>query len=232
MDDDDDEGPRQPRMTPAPPTPRPASPTIAVAATAAAAAFFILSACASEPPSSRSPLPPVSGPRAGQTETGAPRAGDSDALLPERMRIHPLTRVTRDPEGEPQLALHLELKDRYGHNIKALGYLRVELSSAGRDAVAADGSADGEGDARPRSVYWEIDLRDPERNALMYDDLISRTYLIHLGGLPPWVIAWAEGAAGAPTDPWLNLHATFIPYDPASTSNVDRTLRADHRLER
>lgn len=227
-----DDRPRRPRMTPTTPTPPSPLPLLA-AATIAAAALFVIGACATEPAPSRAPLPPASGPRAGQADGRGPRNGDADALLPERMRIHPLTRVTRDPEGEPQLALHLELKDRYGHNIKALGYLRVELSGAGQDAAAAgDPTGGADDDARPRSVYWEIDLRDPERNALMYDDLISRTYLIHLGGLPPWVIAWAEGAAGAPTDPWLNLHATFIPYDPASTSNVDRTLRADHRLER
>lgn len=178
-------------------------------------------------------------PESGDTGAGGgvgagPGHADTSALIPERLRIHPLTRFTESEEGETQLALHLELRDRFGHSIKSLGRLYVELGSpreGGIDPTLPVPRGEAGPDGRATDVYWDVDLRDPEANALMYDDLISRTYLIYLGGLPGWAEMWARGEPGASLDDYLTLRATFYPM-PFNGEPEPGALRATYRLER
>lgn len=98
----------------------------------------------------------------------------------ERVVVHPLTRVGADADGRSALLLHLEVRDRFGQSIKALGEVRVELISSGQGAGRA----------------WVVDLRDAGVNAELFDDLVTRTYVLPLGGVPEWLSAWAKGEEG------------------------------------
>lgn len=204
-----------------------------------ALAAILAGACADGGPTrprggSHGAVHPDEGPDGGLPGPG-PRHVDISALVPERLRIHPLTRFTESDDGETQLVLHLELRDRFGHSIKSLGKLYIELDrprEGGIDPTMPPPSADGAGpDGRATDVYWEVDLRNPETNALMYDDLISRTYLIYLGGLPGWAERWARGDPGAALDDALTLRATFYP-TPFNGEPEPPPLRATYRLER
>lgn len=226
-----------PRPAPARTSPRRRRGRIALAPGAAALAA-LLGACA-EPgavrPGPRGAVHPEAGGDDGAgRDPGGPAHVDASALIPERLRIHPLTRFTESDDGQTQLALHLELRDRFGHSIKSLGRLYVELSSprqGGIDPTHPAPMSEAGPDGRATDVYWEIDLRDPQTNALMYDDLISRTYLIYLGGLPGWAEMWAKGDPGASLDDSLTLRATFYPM-PFNGEPEPPALRATYRLER
>jgi hypothetical protein len=85
-------------------------------------------------------------------------------FAPGEVRVHPLSRVQRSPE--PLLILHLEMLDAWGDTTKGVGLLRV---------IA--GSPQGP------SMQWEIDLRDGELNASLYD-ASTRTYRMQLRGVP------------------------------------------------
>lgn len=154
----------------------------------------------------------------------------ADALAPDRLRIHPLTRITRitrETSGktgavETQLACHLELKDRFGHAVKALGRMRIELY---RPTSSEPGGVGG-GVVENQDLVWEVDLRDPEKNALLYDDLVTRTYALHLGGLPEWVVRWS---AGESHEPWITIKATFTAVD---CLGHERRLESTYRLQK
>ena len=118
--------------------------------------------------------------------------------MPEKIVLHPLTRIGTDPNGKPALVVHLEMRDRFGQSIKALGRLRVELYKP---------VSDGSGGVQAQDVVWNVDLSNPERNALLYDDLVTRTYTVTLGDLPEWLLGWAAATEKgvAPT-----VKATFV----------------------
>jgi hypothetical protein len=101
----------------------------------------------------------------------APTAGAFD---PVRLRVHPLTRITRDTDGTAVLACHVELRDASNQVVKALGVAAVELY-----VEDAKGHADATGQR------WEVDLREPKENAAAFDDVVTRTYVLRLGALPP-----------------------------------------------
>lgn len=151
------------------------------------------------------------------------------ALLPTRLIIHPLTRIGPDPKGEPALLAHIELRDQYDLHTRALGVLRISVQKPGHDTImaAADPSAIAPGDQS-----WEIDLRDPEKNATMYDDLVTRTYSVTLASPPQWLLDWNTGrdktaaGTGAPT-----IIASFIFPDPR-TSGGQKSLTDTARLLR
>lgn len=82
---------------------------------------------------------------------------------PAEMRIHPLTRLATDDEGEAAfLEVRIEFRDADGHTTRGLGELIVDLR-------AADGSTNA----------WRVDLTDRSVNAERFDD-VSRTYLLRL----------------------------------------------------
>ncbi|MBC7835095.1 MAG: hypothetical protein H7Y88_08330 [Phycisphaerales bacterium] len=139
----------------------------------------------------------------------APVAGIPGQLAPERLRIHPLTRLaTTGPDGALRLACHVELKDQFGHATKGLGHLRIELYRPV-----------GGGDGESQDLVWEIDLSDPTINATFFDDLITRTYVIHLSGLPAWV-AELQSSGGT-----LALRALFTPAGAAGGAPLEAGYR-------
>jgi hypothetical protein len=87
------------------------------------------------------------------------------------MRIHPLTRLARDPDtGEPWIDVRIELFDRDGQTVRGCGRIRIDLHEA-TDLEAAL--------APPVVASWEIDLSDLTYNALRFDP-VTRTYLFPL----------------------------------------------------
>ena len=160
-------------------------------------------------------------------DTGTRGAPDFDSLLPARVRIHPLTRLSRESAGgaqaQWQIACHVELRDKSGHVVKGLGRLRLELYRP---------TSEGSGGPETQDAVWNIDLRDPSENARIYDDLVTRTYTIYLASLPGWLQQWAaqgeeEASASAPA--WVTLKAYFISID---ASGRERVIQSSYRLQR
>lgn len=163
---------------------------------------------------------------------------DNDSILPARVRIHPLTRIMTDPaagSGEHQIACHIELRDRFGHQVKGLGQLRIELYRPSTNASGGPESQD---------AVWNIDLRDPVENARVYDDLVTRTYTVYLTSLPDWLQEWARQGAAAKVPPepaapggdkaqgatgWVTLKAFFLVTD---SRGREKALQTSFRLER
>lgn len=130
----------------------------------------------------------------------------------ERVIIHPLTRVGVDSAGLPALILHLELRDKFDQTVKSLGIVRAELTSAD-DRVA---------------MTWTADLLDPRTNAQMFDDAVTRTYTLPLGGVPDWLIAWSQGDS-SPQAGTAGPSLRVVFTTPAISA---RPLRATARLQR
>ena len=119
---------------------------------------------------------------AGAGGVGGGADGSVDAATTgARLVVHPLTRVGTDGEGKPAIIVHLEVRDEFGQSIKALGVVRVELLKPGGFGVDRE---------------WVADLRSARANAQMYDDLVTRTYMLPLGGVPEWVINWSAKPGG------------------------------------
>lgn len=136
---------------------------------------------------------------------------DRAAFEPARLRVHPLSRITKDGAGTPVLALHLELRDASNQVVKSLGIVRVQVQAGASDAPLRE---------------WEVDLRDPARNADLFDDVVTRTYALRLGNLPPELARLAD--APAPADAGaLRVTARFLFKD---TSGDVRQLEAERSL--
>lgn len=118
-----------------------------------------------------------------QAEQGADeRWVREPATTGERLEVHPLTRVGTDANGRLAVIVHLDVRDEFGQSIKVLGEVVVLL-------VRGDGRVER---------TWTVDLTDPKTNAAMFDDLVTRTYVLALGGVPEWLGARARGdVAGA-----------------------------------
>ena len=95
---------------------------------------------------------------------------------PETIIVHPLTRLTTNPDtGNKRIEAHFELLDRYGHTVKALGEVVLELRTSD------PGTATGAG---PRQLArWTKEMRAPDENARPFDR-ITRTYRLTLADLP------------------------------------------------
>jgi hypothetical protein len=174
---------------------------------------------------------PVSPGSAGDAPLTLPAGAASLAVLaPVRIRLHPLTRLERDPAGRLRLVCYLELADRWGHSCKWLGHARIELyrpSDAGADAGGSGGGGGGvtAGGERQENV-WNVDLADPEKNALTYD-WVTHTYRLELVGLPDWVEHLQRGDA---REPWATVRAYFLAKDPGSTD--EKRMEASFRIRR
>lgn len=95
-------------------------------------------------------------------------------FAPERLRVHPLTRIVRQEEsGRTVVEAHIELLDHWGDSTKWLGVLAMELYRPG-----AGGAAGGQEQVN----VWNLDLTDPEANAQAYDR-VTRTYRATLTGV-------------------------------------------------
>jgi hypothetical protein len=172
------------------------------------------------------------------------------ALSPKRLIIHPLTRIGVDTAGRPALLLHVELRDQFEQNTRALGQVRVTIQRWGTRPTDAEMAAESEPGGTPPTtgpegtLTWAVDLRDPERNALLYDDLITRTYVLTLTGIPTWLSEWSErgseaaggsggvagaaaGGGGAPV-----VAAEFEFPNPRDPGGPSQTVRDSARLSR
>lgn len=167
-------------------------------------------------------------------------------MRPRRLVVHPLTRIGLDAQGQPSLILQLEVEDGFSQTVKALGVLRVELyrpgglasegagaGGAGRDTATWSsedrrGGGDRTAPIQVEDRVWTVDLRSPDRNALLFDDLVTRTYTVPLGGLPDWLVAWWRGDsrvnAATPT--------VVLTYTIVAAGEADVVLRAAYRLSR
>ncbi len=97
-------------------------------------------------------------------------------FLPERIEIHPLTRLYTDPiTDEIRIEAHVELFDDQGDQVKGAGDLLLEL-------YEETGPVDGLGGER-QVERWLLNLSDPVENAQAYDR-VTRTYRATLTGLP------------------------------------------------
>lgn len=107
---------------------------------------------------------------------------------PVALMIHPLTRVVRTPqEPDARLEVYIELRDRFGDEVKGLGDLAVELLDDG-------GPIAGVGQQRQLAL-WRFDLNDLEANDRAYDP-ITRTYRIDLANAPEGAAETRNGAGG------------------------------------
>jgi len=115
-------------------------------------------------------------PQPGAPPTSPPEGTESSgAFAPVRLRVHPLTRWTRDAERDVVIRAHVELLDAWEHPVKELGVFRVELRRV-RETVGSSESVAGEPELR-----WEVDLRDPQQNAGVFYDGVTQTYELTLG---------------------------------------------------
>lgn len=109
-------------------------------------------------------------PKGGAAETTPSTQNATDPFRPVQLRIHPLTRLIPASEDHPPaIETHIELLDRWGHPVKALGELRLELRF--------------DADAAP-ARRWKVDLRNPEVNAAERYDVSTRTYRLRLVDAP------------------------------------------------
>jgi hypothetical protein len=150
--------------------------------------------------------------------TGA-NAGRGEGALqgfgPERLSVHPLSRFSTDAEGRPVIVCHFELRDRYGQLVRALGVVQCELFRPGSEQP--DGT-------QLQDLVWRIDLTTPEENARQFDDLVTRTYTLSLGGLPEWLLRWrADDAAAGTVSPTLRV--TFFPGANGDGAPMEDVLR-------
>jgi hypothetical protein len=174
---------------------------------------------------------------AGCGNKGAGRAGDvlpadfvswdpdRESFQPARIRIHPLTRITREAggagkDGAEVLICHVELRDRFDQVVKCLGLVQVEL-------VAADAQGRPRSESAAPERVWQVDLRDPSHNAAAFDDIVTRTYALHLGALPPALARLADTpdlGKDSPDRPLYALRVRFLFKDTAGESRQLDTM--------
>jgi hypothetical protein len=114
------------------------------------------------------------GPRSGvRADPDDPGVIIVNPFSPEELRVHPLTRVVRNAQtGGREIEAHVELIDRFGHPVKALGTFNFSLYRTG-----------GAGDPTEQLIRWTVDLETAAANAEPYD-LVTRTYRLVLSGAP------------------------------------------------
>lgn len=96
-------------------------------------------------------------------------------FAPARIEVHPLTRLVPSATGPGQIEAHVELRDRFGDEVKGLGELLIELYE---DA----GPVSGVGERR-QIATWRFNLTDLDANDRAYDN-VTRTYRLDLTEVP------------------------------------------------
>lgn len=161
--------PHMNRVTPRPPNRdlcRPARVRVLarpVARTAAAGSLVVVIAalvgCDSSPAVGDTPL------------TGPPRSAATAPdwpFWPRRIRIHPLTRLVEEVDGDTYVEARIEFLDARRDGTKASGSLELGLFDERRGR-----------DDRRVIDFWQSDLADPQMNAARFDP-VTRTYLFKL----------------------------------------------------
>jgi hypothetical protein len=147
----------------------------------------------------------------GATNDGSPGTGSAHPFAPATLRIHPLTQIDTDaraadgtPDPRPRLVVFMELKDRFGDTVKALGTFHAELIRPGEGALPAM--------EQPVMEWDEASFASPEANSGRFDPA-TRMYRIQLTG-PDWLKTWKSEGKGGPAG-WLKLRVVY------STTNTD-----------
>lgn len=156
----------------------------------------------------------------GWVEPAAPRNDlrpGYNAFAPEAIRVFPLTHLGRDEHGEPAIICHVELRDRWGDSVKALGPLQIQLyrPEGGLDATSA-----------VQILRWDVPLNDERENAASYDPA-TQTYRLVLVGLPSWIGQRAD-ADPSRQPVQLEVRAVFQTLGP---NGEERVLRDGMVLE-
>jgi len=104
-------------------------------------------------------------------------------FAPASLRVHPLTHLERDAQGEVFLLVHIQLRDRWSDLCKGVGDIQFSLFMP----TGLGGSGQEEQVRR-----WEVDLFSLDANAVFFDPA-TQTYRFSLGELPDWVQQMAPG---------------------------------------
>lgn len=105
-------------------------------------------------------------------------AGQSAAswpFAPERIEVHPLSRLVTTRGETGRIESHILMRDRFGDDTKGLGELLLELYSD-------EGPVTGVGEAR-QIMVWRFDLANLQANDDAYDN-VTRTYRLDLADVP------------------------------------------------
>jgi hypothetical protein len=107
----------------------------------------------------------------GNPQTLSSGAGGMDMFTPQKMRLHPLSRIL-PPAGKspPVIEARLEFTDQFGDIGKAVGTVYFELFAYETFALNNQGD---------RLAIWNFDLNTPQSNKDRWDS-ITRTYLFKL----------------------------------------------------
>jgi hypothetical protein len=125
------------------------------------------------------------------------------------MRLHPLSRVDRDPDGLPMLIVYVDVRDGWDDPTKAIGHLHVQLY---RPASGSDMGQD------EQELTWDLDLSDLEENRKLYDP-VTHMYRLPLLEAPAWVMPEAGR-----DPPRVRLRAVLDTFGPTGES---RQLASD-----
>ncbi|TVQ50793.1 MAG: hypothetical protein EA377_13905 [Phycisphaerales bacterium] len=107
----------------------------------------------------------------GQTFVEPPADGETAywPFWPRQMRIHPLTRLSGNPDSRDRtLEVRLEFKDQFDFPTKMVGQIRIDLFPQRGIDVEAD-----------HDLIWNVDLRDMAKNNSAFDE-VTQTYLFRL----------------------------------------------------
>jgi len=127
-------------------------------------------------------------------------------FAPKSVRVHPLTQIDPSPKRAdgtpdplPRIIVHLEVKDRFGDTVKALGTFHADLFRSGVSSTSA---------MEQKVADWtEASFMNAERNTGRFDPA-TRTYRIQLTA-PASVGVWKAGREQG----GLRLRVTFTTGD-------------------
>lgn len=129
---------------------------------------------------------------AGHSSHGASRAEATvGPFAPASLRVHPLTRLERDPERGVFLVVHVQLHDRWSDICKGVGVMHLTMFQP----TGLGGSG-----LESQVARWSVDLWDLDKNAAFFDPA-TQTYCFRLTGVPEWVEAMAPGSGRTSAEP-------------------------------
>jgi hypothetical protein len=151
-------------------------------------------------------------------EPPKPKPAPRETALAVKLIVSPLTRIGFDAQGTSCIFMHIDYRDATDRSIKAYGRLHFELFRPGDTP-----------DKQALAQSWDADLRDPVQNALRFDEMITHTYVINLGGIPEWLLHWArhEGDAKDAAAPTV-----VVQYFNGDSTDSSRALKAVYALTR
>lgn len=159
----------------------------------------------------------------GWTEPAKPRNDlrpGYNAFAPEAVRVFPLTHLGRDDFGAAAIVCHIELRDRWGDSVKALGPLQVQLYRQG-------GGVDG--GSAVQILKWDVALEDERENAASYDPA-TQTYRLVLVGLPGWLAERVEALKEGTTRPRIRLEIRAV-FQTLGSNGEEKVLRDGMALD-